>query len=73
MKIDCSKMSNIGDLASLIAILVIAGVFGFVLYLSATSNTFFAGFIAASITLKWKIWIYDPIEQFLETNWPFKT
>lgn len=72
MKIDCSKMSNKCDLAALIAMLLLAGLLAFVVYLAATSNTFFAGFVAASITFKWKSWIYDPVDQFLEKNWPFK-
>lgn len=71
MKIYFSKLSNKGDLAALIAMLLIGCIFGFVFYLAATSNSFFAGFVAASIAWNWKNWIYDPLDQFLEKNWPF--
>ena len=72
MKIDCSKLSNKGDLAAFFAMLMIGCLFGYVAYLSATDNSFFAGFISASIVWKWKSWIYDPIERVLEKYWPFR-
>jgi hypothetical protein len=70
MKINCSKLSNKDDLVVLIAMLFIFLLFGFVFYLAATDNTFLSGFIASTITWKWKSWLYNPVNNFLELHWP---
>jgi len=72
MKIDCSKLSNKDDLVVLIGMLLILILFGFVIYLAASENTFLSGFIASTITWKWKDWVYNPIDNFLEQHWPTK-
>jgi hypothetical protein len=70
VKIDYSKLSNKGDLVVLIGALFIFSLFGIVIYLAATENNFVAGFCAATITLKWKCWVFDTIDNFLERHWP---
>jgi hypothetical protein len=70
MKIDCSKLSNKDDLVVLIGTVFILLQFGFVIYLAATENTFLSGFIASTIIWKWKDWVYNPINNYLELHWP---
>jgi len=50
VKIDCSKLSNKDDLIALIGMLFILSLFGLVIYLASTENTFLSGFLAATIT-----------------------
>jgi hypothetical protein len=69
VKIDCSKLSNKGDLVALLGGLFIFSLFGVVIYLAATENAFLAGFMAATITWKWKCWVFDPIDHYLERHW----
>jgi hypothetical protein len=70
VKIDCSKLSNKDDLIALIGMLFILSLFGLVIYLASTENTFLSGFLAATITWKWKEWVFNPIDKFLENHWP---
>jgi hypothetical protein len=72
MKIDLSKLSNKDDLATLIALILLLCLLAFALYLSATNESFLAGFVVATMIWKWKSWVYDPIDRFLEKHWPFE-
>jgi hypothetical protein len=71
VKIDCSKLSNKDDLIVFIGMIFIFSLFGFVIYLAATEYTFLSGFLAATITWKWKDWVFNPIDNYLENHWPF--
>jgi hypothetical protein len=55
----------------LIGTLFILSLVGLVFYLATTDNTFLGGFLAATITWKWKDWVFNPIDNFLEKHWPF--
>ena len=71
MKIDCSKLSNKEDLATIIAMILTVGLGAFAIYLAAKDYSFAAGFVVAIIICKWKAWIFDPIDKWLDINWPF--
>jgi NhaP-type Na+/H+ or K+/H+ antiporter len=66
LKIDCSKLSNKGDLAALIAMILTVGLVGFAIYLAVMDYSFAAGFVVAIIICKWKAWIFDPIDNWLD-------
>lgn len=70
MKIDCSKISNKGDLVALAGILVIAVAIGVAVALAVYVDTFVAGFFSATITWRWHDWIYQPIDRALDKLWP---
>ncbi|GIU41028.1 hypothetical protein TUM3794_20460 [Shewanella colwelliana] len=69
MKIDCSKEANFGDLLALLMTLIMLSLFVGILYL-ATIQTFASGFIAGILTLRWKSWVYVPLNNILERLWP---
>jgi hypothetical protein len=69
MKIDCSKLSNKGDLLVLIALIFMVGIFCLIVYL-AFAHTFLAGFVSATLVWKWQVWFYVPIDNLLEKHWP---
>jgi len=69
MKIDCSKLSNKDYLVVFIGTVFILLLFVFVIYLAVTENTFLSGFVASTVTWKWKDWVYNPIDNFLELHW----
>lgn len=68
--IDTSKDSNKHDLIVLLSLLGLIALLSLVLYLAANENSYVAGFLSASIVWKWKSWYYDPLDAFLEKNWP---
>jgi O-antigen/teichoic acid export membrane protein len=69
MQIDCSKNSNKGDLLALIAIFALLGMFAAATLLAVYVDTFWAGFLSATIIWKWKHWIYNPIDRILDKLW----
>jgi hypothetical protein len=71
VKIDRSKLSNKDDLVALGCLLVLFLLMGMIMYLAANEENFEAGFVAATATWKWKQWLYDPMDRFLEKHWPF--
>lgn len=72
MKIDTSKISNKDDLMVILLLFLFICIFAFIIFLSVTGKSFFAGFIAATLTWKWKLWFYEPADAFLEKHWPTK-
>mgnify|MGYP005993564755 CR=1 FL=1 len=70
MKLDYSKFSNKDDLVAIAGAMIIMALIGAAVYLAVTENKFLCGFLSAIITLKWKAWVIDPIDSFLERNWP---
>jgi len=68
--IDCSKDGNKGDILAIIMMCQLVILFLFSLWLGATQNTFYAGFVSATIIWKWRDWIYRPTEQLLDKIWP---
>lgn len=72
MKIDTSKISNKDDLVAMVLIFVFICILSFIVYLSLTGKTFLSGFVAATLTWKWKRWFYEPADSFLERHWPSK-
>ena len=69
MRLDCSKLSNKGDLLAIIVGLALLALFGLVIFLAATENTFGAGFLAATITWKWHEWVFTPADRLLDRLW----
>ena len=69
MRLDCSKLSNKGDLLAIIVCLALFALFGLVIFLAATENTFVAGFLAATITWKWHEWVFKPADRLLNRLW----
>lgn len=69
MKIDTSKLSNKGDLLALLGMIVMAALFAVVFLLAAYGENFAAGFAAATITFKWKVWVLDPLDKVLDKLW----
>lgn len=69
MKIDCSKLSNKDDVVCLIAIFVVTWLLGFSVYLAIYHDNFISGFASATIVHKWKAWIYNPIDAFIDWLW----
>lgn len=70
MKFDCSKISNKDDLIIILSLLFLITQISFVLYLAFSVNSFWAGFVSATVVWKWKSWFYDPVDAFLERKWP---
>lgn len=70
MKLDCSKLANKDDLILLLSIGFLLLLLGLVLYLASAVDSFWAGFVAATLVWKWKAWFYEPVDGFLERNWP---
>lgn len=69
MRIDCSKISNKGDLLILVSLVLIVAVVGFAMFLAVYVHSFVAGFISATCLLKWHEWIYKPVDRMLEQLW----
>lgn len=69
MKIDCSKVSNKGDLMALVGLVVVFVALAIAITLAAYAHTFLAGFFSATITWKWRDWIYKPLDQKLDKLW----
>lgn len=69
MKLDCSKISNKGDLMALVGLVVLAAAVGVALALAAYVNTFSAGFFSATIVWKWHDWLYRPLDAWLDRLW----
>lgn len=72
MKIDTSKISNKDDFVAILLLVIFICIFAFIIFLSATGKSFWAGFMAATLTWKWKQWLYEPTDAFLEKHWPSK-
>lgn len=69
MKLDCSKISNKGDLMALVGLLVLLAVLGLALALAGYVDTFAAGFFSATIIWKWRDWLYKPMDAWLDKLW----
>lgn len=69
MKIDCSKLSNKGDLMALVGLMIIATAFAVAIALAIYVNAFYAGFLSATILWKWHAWLYEPIDAWLDRLW----
>ena len=69
MKLDCSKISNKGDLMALVGLLVLTAVIGLALVLAVYVDRFVAGFFSATILWKWHDWLYKPMDAWLDKLW----
>ncbi|PKM47074.1 MAG: hypothetical protein CVV05_01410 [Gammaproteobacteria bacterium HGW-Gammaproteobacteria-1] len=69
MKLDCSRISNEGDLLALIGIVVVAAVLAVAILLAIYIDAFWAGAFSATIVWKWRDWIYAPIDRVLNRLW----
>ncbi len=70
VKLDSSKISNKDDLILFLSICFLLLLLGLVVYLAYAVDSFWAGFVAATVIWKWKAWFYEPVDRFLERNWP---
>lgn len=70
MKLDTSKIANKDDFIIILSFCFLLMLLGLVLYLAFAVDSFWAGFVAATVVWKWKAWFYEPVDGFLERNWP---
>ena len=69
MKLDCSKISNKGDLMALVGLMVLTAVLGLAVILAVYVDRFAAGFFSATIIWKWYSWLYKPMNAWLDKLW----
>lgn len=69
MKLDCSKISNKGDLMALVGLLVLTAAISLALALAVYVDKFAAGFFSATIIWKWHDWLYKPMDAWLDKLW----
>jgi len=69
VRLDCSKISNKGDLMALAGLVILATAFGLALLLAVYVNTFAAGFFSATVIWKWRDWLYKPMDAWLDKLW----
>jgi divalent metal cation (Fe/Co/Zn/Cd) transporter len=69
MKLECSKISNKGDLMALVGLLVLVAVLGLALAMAVYVDAFAAGFFSATILWKWYDWLYKPMDAWLDKLW----
>lgn len=69
MKIDTSKLSNLGDMVAIVAAIIFIALGFIVLYLFVYGHSFAAGFMCATIAWKCRDWVLDPVERLLDKLW----
>lgn len=69
MKLDCSKISNKGDLMALVGLLVLMSAISLSLVLAVYVDKFAAGFFSATIIWKWHDRLFKPIDAWLNKLW----
>lgn len=69
MKIDCSKQANKGDLVAIIlaTATIVCAVTAAVL--SYYAYEFIGGVLASAFVLKFNVWIYEPVDRFVDWLW----
>jgi hypothetical protein len=70
MKIDCSKLSNKGEVMTVIALVILVAAIAAVLLCATYIDSFAAGFLCATAVWNWKRWLYDPMDRLLDKCWP---
>lgn len=68
-RIDCSRISNKGDLVAIVGVLALTAILVLTLALAVYVDKFAAGFFSATVIWKWHSWIYKPLDAWLDRLW----